>query len=106
MPTPHSVRSAKRGQESFRVTSASSQACQWLPERASPTGKANALPVPPDWRFRRESGLRGPFAVLSRPSTSENTMPDLHLLSPRGFVASGIYAGIKTRQTPDVGLLI
>jgi glutamate N-acetyltransferase/amino-acid N-acetyltransferase len=32
-------------------------------------------------------------------------MPDLHLLSPRGFVASGIYAGIKIRQTPDVGLL-
>jgi glutamate N-acetyltransferase/amino-acid N-acetyltransferase len=33
-------------------------------------------------------------------------MPDLHLLSPRGFVASGIYAGIKTRQIPDVGLLL
>ena len=33
-------------------------------------------------------------------------MPDRHLLSPRGFVASGIYAGIKTRQMPDVGLLI
>jgi glutamate N-acetyltransferase/amino-acid N-acetyltransferase len=33
-------------------------------------------------------------------------MADLHLLSPRGFVASGIYAGIKTRQTPDVGLLL
>jgi glutamate N-acetyltransferase/amino-acid N-acetyltransferase len=33
-------------------------------------------------------------------------MPDLHLLSPRGFVASGIYAGIKTRQISDVGLLI
>lgn len=33
-------------------------------------------------------------------------MADLHLLSPRGFVASGIYAGIKQRQTPDVGLLL
>ncbi len=33
-------------------------------------------------------------------------MPDLHLLSPRGFVANGIYAGIKIRQTPDIGLLI
>jgi glutamate N-acetyltransferase/amino-acid N-acetyltransferase len=33
-------------------------------------------------------------------------MADLHLLSPRGFVASGIYAGIKTRQIPDVGLLL
>ncbi|HEY7119116.1 MAG TPA: bifunctional glutamate N-acetyltransferase/amino-acid acetyltransferase ArgJ [Tepidisphaeraceae bacterium] len=31
---------------------------------------------------------------------------ELHLLSPRGFVASGIYAGIKTRQAPDVGLLL
>src|SRR5215207_958153 len=33
-------------------------------------------------------------------------MPDLHLLSPRGFVASGIYAGIKMRQIADVGLLL
>ncbi len=32
-------------------------------------------------------------------------MAKLHLLSPAGFVASGIYAGIKTRQTPDIGLL-
>src|SRR4051794_22172345 len=33
-------------------------------------------------------------------------MSDLHLLSPKGFIASGVYAGIKQRQTPDVGLLI
>src|SRR3954449_1343815 len=33
-------------------------------------------------------------------------MADLHLLSPKGFVANGVYAGIKIRQTPDVGLLI
>jgi len=33
-------------------------------------------------------------------------MAKLHLLSPAGFVASGIFAGIKTRQTPDVGLLL
>jgi glutamate N-acetyltransferase/amino-acid N-acetyltransferase len=33
-------------------------------------------------------------------------MPDLHLLSPQGFRASGVYAGIKTRQFPDVGLLL
>ncbi|HSI32084.1 MAG TPA: bifunctional glutamate N-acetyltransferase/amino-acid acetyltransferase ArgJ [Tepidisphaeraceae bacterium] len=33
-------------------------------------------------------------------------MAELHLLSPRGFIANGIYAGIKIRQTPDVGLLI
>lgn len=33
-------------------------------------------------------------------------MPDLHLLSPCGFRASAVYAGIKTKQTPDVGLLV
>jgi glutamate N-acetyltransferase/amino-acid N-acetyltransferase len=30
----------------------------------------------------------------------------LHLLSPAGFRAGAVYAGIKTRQTPDVGLLV
>ena len=33
-------------------------------------------------------------------------MAELHLLSPRGFRASGVYAGIKSKQTPDVGLLV
>jgi glutamate N-acetyltransferase/amino-acid N-acetyltransferase len=33
-------------------------------------------------------------------------MPDLHLLSPRGFRAGAVYAGIKSKQTPDVGLLV
>src|SRR5688572_33495648 len=33
-------------------------------------------------------------------------MPELHLLSPLGFRATGVYAGIKTKQSPDVGLLI
>lgn len=33
-------------------------------------------------------------------------MAELHLLSPKGFKAAGVYAGIKRRQTPDVGLLI
>src|SRR5215218_5802764 len=33
-------------------------------------------------------------------------MSQLHLLSPAGFRAAGVYAGIKSRQTPDVGLLI
>jgi glutamate N-acetyltransferase/amino-acid N-acetyltransferase len=33
-------------------------------------------------------------------------MSKLHLLSPLGFKASGVYAGIKSKQTPDVGLLI
>src|SRR5436189_2733473 len=33
-------------------------------------------------------------------------MADLHLLSPRGFRAGAVYAGIKSKQTPDVGLLV
>jgi glutamate N-acetyltransferase/amino-acid N-acetyltransferase len=33
-------------------------------------------------------------------------MSELHLLSPAGFRASGVYAGLKSRQAPDVGLLL
>src|SRR5688572_9764682 len=33
-------------------------------------------------------------------------MAELHLLSPAGFRAAGVYAGIKTKQNPDVGLLL
>jgi glutamate N-acetyltransferase/amino-acid N-acetyltransferase len=33
-------------------------------------------------------------------------MAELHLLSPRGFRASGVYAGIKSTQKPDIGLLV
>ncbi len=33
-------------------------------------------------------------------------MRDLHLLSPRGFRAAGVYAGIKSKRAPDVGLLV
>ena len=33
-------------------------------------------------------------------------MSDLHLLSPAGFRATGVYAGIKTKHAPDVGLLV
>jgi glutamate N-acetyltransferase/amino-acid N-acetyltransferase len=33
-------------------------------------------------------------------------MADLHLLTPKGFRAAGVYAGIKRKQTPDVGLLV
>jgi glutamate N-acetyltransferase/amino-acid N-acetyltransferase len=33
-------------------------------------------------------------------------MPQPHLLSPLGFRATGVYAGIKTKHTPDVGLLV
>src|SRR6185503_3398363 len=31
---------------------------------------------------------------------------ELHLLSAMGFRAAGVYAGIKSRQAPDVGLLL
>lgn len=33
-------------------------------------------------------------------------MADLHLLSPRGFRGAGVYAGIKSTNTPDIGLLV
>jgi len=33
-------------------------------------------------------------------------MADLHLLSPGGFRATGVYAGIKTKHAPDIGLLV
>ncbi len=33
-------------------------------------------------------------------------MADLHLLSPRGFQAGAVHTGIKSKQTPDVGLLV
>ncbi len=33
-------------------------------------------------------------------------MTELHLLSPRGFRAAGVYAGIKSKQVNDVGLLV
>jgi len=33
-------------------------------------------------------------------------MAELHLCSPAGFRASGVYAGIKTNQAPDVGMLV
>src|SRR3954467_13295135 len=33
-------------------------------------------------------------------------MPNPHLLTPRGFRAAGVYAGIKSKQTNDVGLLV
>ena len=33
-------------------------------------------------------------------------MADLHLLSPRGFRATGVYAGIRSKHAPDIGLLV
>lgn len=33
-------------------------------------------------------------------------MAQLHLCSPRGFRASGVYAGIKSKQAPDVGMIV
>ncbi|MGA2233706.1 MAG: bifunctional ornithine acetyltransferase/N-acetylglutamate synthase [Tepidisphaeraceae bacterium] len=34
------------------------------------------------------------------------TMSERHLLWPAGFKAAGVYAGIKSKATPDVGLLV
>lgn len=36
----------------------------------------------------------------------ERIVSELHLLSPRGFRGTGVYAGIKSTQSPDVGLLV
>jgi glutamate N-acetyltransferase/amino-acid N-acetyltransferase len=33
-------------------------------------------------------------------------MPNLHLLSPAGFRATGVYAGVKSAEAPDIGLLV
>jgi glutamate N-acetyltransferase/amino-acid N-acetyltransferase len=33
-------------------------------------------------------------------------MSEMHLLWPKGFCASGVYGGIKSRPTPDVGMLV
>ena len=33
-------------------------------------------------------------------------MAELHLFSPRGFRGAGVYAGIKSRQVPDVALMV
>ena len=33
-------------------------------------------------------------------------MADLHICSPKGFRASGVYAGIKTQNAPDVGMIV
>ncbi len=33
-------------------------------------------------------------------------MAELHLLSPKGFKAGAVHAGIKSKKTPDVGLLV
>lgn len=33
-------------------------------------------------------------------------MAELHLLSPKGFKAAGVYAGVKRKQINDVGLLV
>src|SRR5688500_1550186 len=63
-------------------------------------------------RTRRMTRLPLPLAprldtLLPLYSCPERTtMPHLHLLSPLGFRATGVYAGIKTKQSPDVGLLI
>jgi len=33
-------------------------------------------------------------------------MAELHICSPKGFRASGVYAGIKSKKAPDVGMIV
>lgn len=47
-------------------------------------------------------GIEYLFATFKEIGMSD----ELHLLSPRGFRAGAVYAGIKSKQTPDVGLLV
>src|SRR5579859_3432347 len=43
---------------------------------------------------------------LNRRCTRQSIMADLHICSPKGFRASGVHAGIKTKSAPDVGLIV
>jgi glutamate N-acetyltransferase / amino-acid N-acetyltransferase len=60
----------------------------------------------------RSVGGSGPavYNIAARriPDLNEGSCPmaELHLLSPRGFRAAGVYAGIKSKHAPDVGLLV
>src|SRR5215218_7851367 len=54
----------------------------------------------------RSRRFQGPCFQDPAPRGLAPAMPDLHLLSPRGFRATGVYAGIKTKNAPDVGLLV
>ncbi len=45
------------------------------------------------------------FSTLRHESNTLGGMSQLHLLSPRGFRAGAVHAGIKSTQTPDVSLL-
>ena len=58
---------------------------------------------------KRKDGIKFLALLARRLSIRPLTgimMSELHLLSPKGFRASAVYAGIKTKQTPDVGLLV
>jgi glutamate N-acetyltransferase/amino-acid N-acetyltransferase len=44
--------------------------------------------------------------VMGPKKEADSAMANLHLLSPRGFRAAGVYAGIKQKRTNDVGLLV
>src|ERR1700722_6034751 len=49
---------------------------------------------------------RGAVPRTREPLHFEGTMNAQHLLWPKGFRAAGVYSGIKTRPSPDVGLLV
>jgi glutamate N-acetyltransferase/amino-acid N-acetyltransferase len=47
-----------------------------------------------------------PRATKKRNPSRKTSSPEPHLLSPRGFAAGAVYAGIKSRRSPDVALLV
>src|SRR5438552_5176351 len=64
--------------------------------------------APPSFVF---SSLNLPSSILVFFSLHNRYAPrpmaqPLHLLSPRGFRAAGVYAGIKSKNAPDVALLV
>ena len=58
------------------------------PECGTPFGGGDDFPAPPASRYTRP------------------TMADLHLLSPAGFAAAGVSAGLKRSGKTDLGLLV
>jgi N-acetylglutamate synthase/N-acetylornithine aminotransferase len=44
-------------------------------------------------------------SISFRPLSKERTLSGLHFLSPKGFKAAGVKAGIKASGKPDLALL-
>src|SRR5690349_10152277 len=56
---------------------------------------------------KKRKGKRAAPATRARPRPSgAGGSTDLHLLSPGGFRAGAVHAGIKSTRKPDVGLLV